>query len=316
MANAPTLTSHEPRSPATPQPPSEDAGTPRPGAAQTLVSEGQKARSPADHTPRYPAADLPPPPVGKSPKIVRQYELVDLVRAYDPDLDEDLLNRAYVFSMRAHGGQTRQSGDPYFTHPLSVAAILADLKLDPVTIVAALLHDVVEDTGVSVAEIRDLFGDDVALLVDGVTKISEREMSPDADGAAENFAKFILATSKDVRTLMVKLADRLHNMRTLHFIKNPDKQHRIALETMEIYAPLARIIGIDRFREELENLSFYYLLPEEYAGITAALERVAETAVSDVVALSQRLKKAISEAGIEAEIFSREKSAYSVYRKM
>lgn len=238
------------------------------------------------------------------------------MRSYDPDLDEDMLNRAYVFAMRAHGGQTRQSGDPYFTHPLSVAAILADLRLDPVTIVAALLHDVVEDTDVTVDEIRENFGDEVAKLVDGVTKISKRELAPDADGDAENFAKFILATCKDVRTLLVKLADRLHNMRTLHHIKKPEKRERISLETMEIFAPLARIIGIDRFREELEDLSFYYLKPDDYAAITHALAKVAETSVSDVVALSQVLRREIAEAGISAEIFSREKRAFSIWRKM
>ncbi|MEM9810734.1 MAG: bifunctional (p)ppGpp synthetase/guanosine-3',5'-bis(diphosphate) 3'-pyrophosphohydrolase, partial [Pseudomonadota bacterium] len=247
---------------------------------------------------------------------VRQYELVDRVRAYDPDLNEDLLNRAYVFAMRAHGGQTRQSGDPYFTHPLSVAAILTDLKLDPVTIATALLHDVIEDCAVSYEDIHRDFGPEVARLVDGVTKISKRELAPDADGAAENFAKFILATSKDVRVLLIKLADRLHNMRTLHHIKKPEKRERIALETMEIYAPLARIVGVDKFREELEDLSFYYLKPDDYAAITKGLERVSRSSVRDVVALSQTIRQEIEDAGIEAEIYSREKRAFSIWRKM
>ncbi|MEM1379690.1 MAG: bifunctional (p)ppGpp synthetase/guanosine-3',5'-bis(diphosphate) 3'-pyrophosphohydrolase [Pseudomonadota bacterium] len=285
------------------------------GAAEARLPQDAQVAIPNADLPDHGPSHFPPPPVGKAPRIVRQYELTELVRQYDPNLDEDLLNRAYVFAMRAHGGQTRQSGDPYFTHPLSVAAILADMKLDPVTIVAALLHDVVEDTKTSIADIRDQFGDEVAKLVDGVTKISKRELRPDADGKAENFAKFILATSRDVRTLLVKLADRLHNMRTLHYTR-PEKQRRVAQETMEIFAPLARMIGIEKFREELEDLSFYYLEPSDYAAITRALDKVSATSVSDVVALSQILKKEIADAGIEAEIYSREKRAFSIWRKM
>ncbi|MEM9840921.1 MAG: bifunctional (p)ppGpp synthetase/guanosine-3',5'-bis(diphosphate) 3'-pyrophosphohydrolase [Pseudomonadota bacterium] len=286
-----------------------------PRSEKTRVSQGAETQDAPPDLSRDPEKGHPPPPVGNAPKIVRQFELTELVRAYDPDLDEDLLNRAYVFSMKAHGGQMRQSGDPYFTHPLSVAAILADLKLDPITIVAALLHDTVEDTGATIEEIREQFGDDVAQLVDGVTKISKRELRPEADGKAENFAKFILATSRDVRTLLVKLADRLHNMRTLHYTRR-EKQVRIAQETMEIYAPLARMIGIEKFREELENLSFYYLKPDDYAAITDAIETMTEASVSDVVALSQILKQEIREAGIEADIYSREKRAFSIWRKM
>lgn len=292
------------------------SGSGEPGPQETLVSPGQASESSAADLSGSEAQDLPPPPIGNAPKIVRQYELVDLVRAYDPEADEDLLNRAYVFAMKAHGGQTRQSGDPYFTHPLSVAAILTDLKLDPVTIATALLHDVVEDCDVSLADIQRDFGSEVARLVDGVTKISKRELAPDADGQAENFAKFILATCKDVRVLLIKLADRLHNMRTLHHIKKPEKKQRIALETMEIYAPLARIIGIDRFREELEDLAFYYLKPADYAAITKGLERVSSRSVLDVVALSQNIREEIERAGIDAEIHSREKRAFSVWRKM
>jgi GTP pyrophosphokinase len=289
----------------------------RKGAQEARVPQDAQAAT-ADPDPAgHEAPHSPPPPVGRAaPKIVRQYELVELVRAYDPEVDEDLLNRAYVFAMRAHGGQTRQSGDPYFSHPLSVAAILTDLRLDPMTIATALLHDVVEDTDVTVADIRKQFGDEIARLVDGVTKISNRELSPDADHSAENFGKFILATSKDVRVLLVKLADRLHNMRTLHHIRKEEKGRRIALETMEIYAPLARIIGIERFREELEDLSFYYLRPDDYAAITKGLKDVAERSVSDVISLSQTLKKELAAAGIDAEIYSREKRAFSIWRKM
>ena len=301
---------------AQPAPEASGALSGQPSATETVFSPREKVGAAAPDLSGAATPDLPPPPIGKAPKIVRQYELVDRVRDYDPNADEDLLNRAYVFAMKAHGGQTRQSGDPYFTHPLSVAAILTDLKLDPVTIATALLHDVVEDCDVSLADIQQDFGSEVARLVDGVTKISKRELAPDADGQAENFAKFILATSKDVRVLLIKLADRLHNMRTLHHIKKPEKKERIALETMEIYVPLARIIGIDRFREELEDLAFYYLKPADYAAITKGLARVSRRSVRDVVALSHNLREQIERAGISAEIHSREKRAFSVWRKM
>lgn len=299
-----------------------EAADPGPHAAgdarppQAFVPEDAEAPGAAAAVSGDPAPGYPPPPVGTPPRAVRQFELVEQVRSYDPEADEDLLNRAYVFAYKAHGGQVRQSGDPYFSHPVSVAAILADLKLDPVTIATALLHDVVEDTGVTTEEIEDHFGEEVARLVDGVTKISKQKMAPDVDGAAENFAKFILATSKDVRVLLVKLADRLHNMRTLHHIARREKRERIALETMEIYAPLARIIGIERIREELEDLSFYYLKPDDYAAITAGLQRVSERSVSDVIALGQHLREEIRKAGIRAEIYSREKRAFSIWRKM
>jgi len=317
MADAQTRTDETSRASAAAKDETQSSARPTPDAraSEAGVPKGQEAQPAHEAVPGDPASGFPPPPVGNSTRIVRQYELTELVRSYDPDADEDLLNRAYVYAMQAHGNQMRQSGDPYFTHPLSVAAILADLKLDPVTIVAALLHDVVEDTDRTLWDIRENFGDDVALLVDGVTKISKRELAPDADGAAENFAKFILATCKDVRTLLVKLADRLHNMRTMHFIKKREKQKRIALETMEIFVPLARMIGIDKLREELEDLSFYYLRPEDYATITRALEDVSQRSVSNVVALSQDIRQGLEEAGIKAEIHSREKRAYSVWRK-
>ena len=257
----------------------------------------------------------PAAPHGPPPGFIRQFELVERVKAYDPDADEALLNRAYVFAMRAHGDQKRSSGDPYFTHPLSVAAILTDLRLDPASIATALLHDVVEDTEVTIRDIRQAFGTEVAGLVDGVTKISARELAGDADGKAESFAKFILATAKDVRVLLVKLADRLHNMRTLDYVA-PAKRERIARETMEIYAPLAGRMGVQRIKEELEDLSFKHLEPDAYAAITEGLARLSDEAVSGVVALSQTIKAKLAEAGIKADVTSREKRAFSVWRKM
>ena len=168
--------------------------------------------------------------------MLRQYELVDRVLSYDPDADEAMLNRAYVFSVNAHGTQKRASGDPYFSHPIEVAGILTDLHLDDETIVTAILHDTVEDTVATPEDIQRLFGDNVARMVDGVTKLSKIEAQTESERAAENLRKFLLAMSDDVRVLLVKLADRLHNMRTLHHIKNPDKRKRIARETMDIYA--------------------------------------------------------------------------------
>ena len=176
--------------------------------------------------------------------MLRQYELVDRVLGYDPKADEALINRAYVYAMKQHGSQKRASGDPYFSHPIEVAGILTDLKLDTATIVTALLHDTIEDTGSTMDELTKLFGSQVAGLVDGVTKLTRIELTSERSKQAENFRKFLLAMSNDIRVLLVKLADRLHNMRTLHFIKKPEKRQRIARETMDIYAPLAERIGL------------------------------------------------------------------------
>src|SRR5690606_5337273 len=186
--------------------------------------------------------------------MIRQYELVDLVKSYDPGADEDALNRAYVFSMKAHGSQSRASGDPYFSHPLGVAEILARMKLDCASIITGLLHDTVEDTEATLEEIEALFGSEIGKLVDGVTKLSRIELQSDHSRHAENFRKLVLAMSNDIRVLLVKLADRLHNMQTLRFIDNPDKRKRIAAETMEIYAPLAERMGMQRMKDELEEL--------------------------------------------------------------
>jgi len=248
--------------------------------------------------------------------IIRQTELVDMVRAYDPNVDEDLLNRAYVFSMRAHGGQTRKSGDPYFTHPLAVAGILTELKADPATVATALLHDVVEDTDTTVAEIDRLFGAEIAKLVDGVTKLSQIELRSDASRQAENFRKLVVAMADDVRVLLVKLADRLHNMRTLHFFDNEEKRRRIALETMEIYAPLAGRIGVQRFREELEELAFRELNPQAYELISQRLDALQRAVVGSVVELAQTLRMKLADAGLKAEVHSREKRPFSIWRKM
>ena len=208
--------------------------------------------------------------------MLRQYELVERVKAYDPDADEDLLNRAYVFSMKAHGSQLRASGDPYFSHPIEVAGILTDLKLDDETIATGILHDTIEDTVATQDQIDRLFGTKVGRLVDGVTKLSKIEAQTDSERQAENLRKFLLAMSNDIRVLLVKLADRLHNMRTLHFIKSEEKRRRIARETMDIYAPLAERIGMYGFMDELQELAFRQLEPEAHATITARLAKLRE----------------------------------------
>jgi GTP diphosphokinase / guanosine-3',5'-bis(diphosphate) 3'-diphosphatase len=251
-------------------------------------------------------------PVG----FIRQAELVDLVRAYDRDADEDILNRAYIFAMKAHGGQTRQSGDPYFSHPLAVAAILTELRADPATVVTALLHDVVEDTDYTVSDIQKNFGAEIAQLVDGVTKLSRIELRDEASKQAENFRKFVVAMADDVRVLLVKLADRLHNMRTLHYITNADKRQRISLETMEIYAPLAGRIGVQRFREELEDIAFRELSADAYATISRRLDELHQHSVGGVVELANVLRQKLEAEGLDAQVYSREKRAYSIWRKM
>src|SRR5271167_1953231 len=208
--------------------------------------------------------------------MMRQPDLVDLVKSYDPGADEAVLNRAYVFSMKAHGSQLRASGDPYFSHPVEVAGILSRMKLDGASIITGLLHDTVEDTLATLADIEKLFGAEIARLVDGVTKLSRLELQSDQTKQAENFRKLVLAMSEDIRVLLVKLADRLHNMRTLRFIKDAEKRRRIASETLEIYAPLAGRIGISEIKEELEDLAFAELHGDVRDSLMARLSFLRE----------------------------------------
>jgi RelA/SpoT family (p)ppGpp synthetase len=248
--------------------------------------------------------------------MLRQYELVEKVRSYDPEADEDLLNKAYVFSMKAHGTQLRASGDPYFSHPIEVAGLLTDLKLDDETIATAILHDTIEDTLATPEQIEKLFGANIARLVDGVTKLSKIEALTENERAAENLRKFLLAMSDDIRVLLVKLADRLHNMRTLHFIKNEEKRRRIARETMDIYAPLAERIGMYEFMKEMQTLAFRELEPEAYASITKRLDQLQEGGGDRIARISSGVKMLLSRAGLEAEVTGREKHPYSIWRKM
>ncbi|MCZ6885471.1 MAG: bifunctional (p)ppGpp synthetase/guanosine-3',5'-bis(diphosphate) 3'-pyrophosphohydrolase [Alphaproteobacteria bacterium] len=248
--------------------------------------------------------------------MIRQFELVELLRAYEPAFDEDLINRAYVFSMRAHGGQTRASGDPYISHPLEVAGILIGMRLDQASIVTALLHDTVEDTRATVEEIEEHFGSEIARLVDGVTKLSRIELQSDHTREAENFRKFLLAMSEDIRVLLVKLADRLHNMRTLYHIKSADKRRRIAGETMEIYAPLAERIGLHDVKDELEDLAFAENNSEARDSIIARLEFLREQGADLAQRIIAELDKTLAQEGITSEITGREKRPFSIWTKM
>lgn len=248
--------------------------------------------------------------------MLRQYELVERVLAYDPDADEAMLNRAYVYTVQKHGTQKRASGDPYFSHPVEVAGLMTELKLDQDTIITALLHDTVEDTLATTDEIERLFGPDVARLVDGVTKLSKIEAMSENERAAENLRKFLLAMSEDIRVLLVKLADRLHNMRTLHFIKSDEKRRRISRETMDIYAPLAERVGMYEYMREMQLLAFEQLEPEGYATITGRLAQIRETDGGQVDAIALAIKQALAEAGLKVEVSGREKHPYSIWKKM
>ncbi|MFA5989794.1 MAG: bifunctional (p)ppGpp synthetase/guanosine-3',5'-bis(diphosphate) 3'-pyrophosphohydrolase [Sphingomonas sp.] len=248
--------------------------------------------------------------------MLRQYELVDRVLSYDPQANEALLNRAYVFSLHAHGSQKRASGDPYFSHPIEVAGILTDLHLDDETIATAILHDTIEDTVATPDEILKLFGPNVARMVDGVTKLSKIDAQSENERAAENLRKFLLAMSDDIRVLLVKLADRLHNMRTLHHVPNPDKRRRIARETMDIYAPLAERIGMYEFMREMQSLAFRELEPEAADSIAKRLEQLKSGGGDRVAKISSGIKLLLARQGVEADIWGREKQPFSIWKKM
>jgi guanosine-3',5'-bis(diphosphate) 3'-pyrophosphohydrolase len=264
-------------------------------------------------------APSPPVPVkpAKSPRsrMMRQYDLVERVRSYNPDTDEALLNRAYVYAMVAHGEQTRASGDPYFSHPLEVAAILTTLKLDDATIVAALLHDTIEDTEATRTEIDTIFGHEIGALVEGLTKLKRLELVSREAKQAENLRKLLLAIADDVRVLLIKLADRLHNMRTLEFVP-PASRHRIAEETLDIYAPLAGRMGMQEMREELEDLSFRTLDPEAYAVVMQRLDALADRNLNLIGEIESQLSANLAKNGIPARVTGRRKRPFSIWTKM
>jgi len=262
------------------------------------------------------AAQIVEKPVqSRKPQMMRQYDLIERVRRYNPNTNEALLNRAYVYAMKAHGEQRRASGDPYFSHPIEVAAILTDLKLDDATIAAALLHDTIEDTATTRAEIDTLFGRDIGTLVDGLTKLKRLDLVTKEAKQAENLRKLLLAIADDVRVLLVKLADRLHNMRTLDYMP-VEARKRAAEETLEIYAPLAGRMGMHAMREELDDLSFRELYKEAYEVVSARLDALAERNKHLITEIEQQLTKKLADRGIVARVLGRRKRAYSIWRKM
>ncbi len=247
--------------------------------------------------------------------MMRQFELVERVLAYNPNADEALLNKAYVYGMQKHGSQKRASGDPYFAHPLEVAAILTDLKLDDATIAVALLHDTIEDTDATRAEIDQMFGAEIGAIVDGLTKIERLNLVTREEAQAENLRKLLLAISQDVRVLLVKLADRLHNMRTLEFVP-PEKRKRIAQETMDIYAPLAGRMGMQDMRSELEDIAFRTLQPDHYKAIIERLAAMEEKNARTIEAISSELTQRFAAEDIHAEVTGRLKSPWSIFSKI
>jgi GTP diphosphokinase / guanosine-3',5'-bis(diphosphate) 3'-diphosphatase len=318
-------------------PPQMQAATESVATAPAVVVTAPVATAPAPVAPApvAPAAVAPAPVATEAPavatapevaarpktpktsraRMMRQYDLVERVRSYNPDTDEDLLNRAYVYAMKAHGSQTRASGDPYFTHPLEVAAILTDLKLDDATIVAALLHDTIEDTEATRAEIDQMFGHEIGALVEGLTKLKRLELVSREAKQAENLRKLLLAIADDVRVLLVKLADRLHNMRTLEFVPEASRR-RIAEETLDIYAPLAGRMGMQEMREELEELSFRTLDPDAYNVVTQRLDALAERNRNLIGEIESQLAKNFRENGITARVSGRRKKPFSIWTKM
>ncbi len=248
---------------------------------------------------------------------LQQLELTEKIRAYDPKADIALVNDAFELAIQAHSKQRRENGDPYVTHPIAVAGILAGYRLDVASIITGLLHDVIEDTAITAAELEKRFGGEVVRLVDGVTKLTRLELQSDRTKQAENFRKLVLAMSKDIRVLLVKLADRLHNMRTLHCVTAPEKRKRVARETMEIYAPLAERIGMDALKTELQSLAFAQLEPDAHETITARLNFLRGQGADVIEEVRKELRHVCEDAGIEVvEITGREKTPFSIWEKM
>ncbi len=248
--------------------------------------------------------------------MIRINTILDTVARNNPNADLDIIDRAYVYSARVHSGQVRLSGEPYLSHPLEVAGILSELKLDAVSIAAGLLHDVVEDTYASAEEIEDMFGPQVLHIVQGVTKISKLPFSSKATQHAENIRKMILAMADDLRVILIKLADRLHNMRTLKYHQSEKKRQAIAQETLDIYAPIAARLGIYWIKIELEDIAFRYLLPDQYLSIKEKVAREQEERENDIEKIKKEINDALEENGIKGEVLGRYKHYYSIYRKM
>ena len=248
--------------------------------------------------------------------MLNENQLIDKIKSYNNFVDINKLKTAYKFAHNAHIKQKRYSGDPYISHPIAVANILAELKLDGPTITTALLHDTIEDTEITFEDVKNRFGEEIAELVDGVTKISKLEMQNKSLTIAENFRKLILATSKDIRVLLVKLADRLHNMRTIESINDLEKRKRIAKETMEIYAPLAQRMGILRVRDELEDLSFKILNEEARNMIVNRIKEINPNTLKTFKEISSEIEILLSKSNIKSKVTGREKTPFSIWRKI
>ena len=247
--------------------------------------------------------------------MIRQYELVERVKAYDPSVDEEALNRAYVYTVKAHGTQTRASGDPYFSHPVEVAGILSAMKLDSASIITGLLHDTVEDTGVTLDQLTERFGEEVARIVDGVTKLDRVQFDSKAAQQAASMRKMLVAMAKDMRVLIIKLADRLHNMRTLGAMP-VEGQARIARETIDVYAPLAHRLGMQDLKQQLEDLSFATLHPKQYAEIDHMVATRAPERELYLEQVLEQVRLRLAELGVDAEVSGRPKHLWSIYEKM
>jgi RelA/SpoT family (p)ppGpp synthetase len=257
-----------------------------------------------------------PAPVDALPPVPTREELIAKVRAYHPRVKSELLGQAYDFAVKHHGAAQRDSGEAYYSHPIRVASLLAEVRLDEVTIVAGLLHDVVEDTEIDIGDIEVRFGADVAELVDGVTKLDKLEFTSKEAAQAENFQKFILAMTSDIRVLLVKLADRLHNMETLHFRKKPESRQRTARETMDIYAPLARRVGLYDVAARMDDLAFQELNPEARRAILYRLEELERENKGDLDRIREDLTALLDETGLKYRLRGRRKQPYSLWRKL
>ena len=262
-------------------------------------------------------ATLPPRGLRDDEPLLSREELAEMVMAYQPDANHSRLLLAYDFAREKHGDQKRQSGDPYYSHPVRVATFLASARLDQATVMAGLLHDTVEDCDdVEISEIKNKFGADVADLVDGVTKLGKLEYQSEASKQAENFQKFILATVNDIRVLLVKLADRMHNMRTLQHKKKPEARRRVARETMDLYAPLARRIGLHYIASEMEDIAFQYLNPEARSQVLSQLETLESENKDDLARIREAILELMRAQGIPCRVKGRRKEPYSIWRKL
>ena len=248
--------------------------------------------------------------------MIRISDIIDKISENNPDADLDIIDRAYIYSARVHDGQVRLSGEPYLSHPLEVASILSDMNLDVVSIAAGLLHDVIEDTSATEEDIKEMFGQDVLNIVSGVTKLSKLPFRSSQARQAESIRKMILAMANDIRVILIKLADRLHNMRTLQFHNNERKKKKIAQETLDIYSPIADRLGIYWIKKELEDASFMYLQPEDYAEIKGFVRTDQEEREKYIKTVKNYMIKKLDEADLKCKILGRNKHYYSIYQKM